>query len=207
MTFKNRFCCEKLTSGLEKNKTKALSCELFTNQHLTIQGQSGSGKSTILKVLATLFPKKSGKLFWNDQEITTANFAYWRQKINYLPQEPVMGAISIYEALMLPWQLNIIKQQKPDKKYLKSMLSEFGFDQIDLDKEVKLLSGGEKQRICFIRGSLMKRPIWLLDEPTSALDRESTLLLIKHLKSQNVLSISISHDPLWINAFKHVHIM
>ena len=62
MTFKNRFCCENLTSGFEKNKTKALSCELFTNEHLTIQGQSDSGKSTILKVLATLFPKKSGKL-------------------------------------------------------------------------------------------------------------------------------------------------
>ena len=207
MRDKKHFCCENLTSGFEKNKTKKLSFNLFPRQHLTIQGLSGSGKSTLLKVLATLFPKKSGKLFWNDQEITTANFDYWRQKINYLPQDPVMGASSIYEALVLPWRLNIIKEQKPDKEYLKSMLSEFGFDQIDLQKEVKLLSGGEKQRISFIRGSLMKRPIWLLDEPTSALDSELTLLLIKHLKSQNVLSISVSHDPLWINAFNHVHIM
>ncbi|WP_337247033.1 ABC transporter ATP-binding protein [Photobacterium halotolerans] len=174
-----------------------MTVSLPAGKHLALSGRSGSGKSSLLQVLAGLQPASSGSFLWQGQEISPGNLRWWRQQFCYLPQTPVMGGETVGDVLRLPWTLKAVKGDIPDDKRCVDLLLSLEISH-GQEQAVSALSGGEKQRVAIARALLMDRPIWLLDEPTSALDSTSRDKVMAQLALQPLTCVSVSHDPDWL---------
>ncbi|WP_299017686.1 ATP-binding cassette domain-containing protein [uncultured Photobacterium sp.] len=195
-----------LGSGLESSSRDRLAMRLQLGEHLAISGPSGCGKTSLLLVLAGLRAPVSGSFCWQGQPICAESLRWWRQQFCYLPQLPVMGADNVGQVLRLPWQLKALTSKQPDDGRCREILEQLDLHH-DLDVPVEQLSGGEKQRLAIARAWLMERPIWLLDEPTSALDPVSRNRVIELLSALPRISISVSHDPVWLKSSHYRHDM
>ncbi|WP_325894928.1 ABC transporter ATP-binding protein [Grimontia sp. NTOU-MAR1] len=188
-----------LRSGYESQSRTALDASLARGEHLVIHGPSGCGKSSLLKVICGLLPPSKGSIEWETGKVTVESLLWWRNQINYLPQEAVMGGETIEEVLMLPWSMQATSLAKPETVTCQNVLQALSLEH-SLNTEITSLSGGEKQRLAFARALLLDRPIWLMDEPTSALDGNSRDCLISLLNTKDIITVSVSHDPIWIAA-------
>ncbi|PSW20827.1 ABC transporter [Photobacterium sanctipauli] len=195
-----------LSSGFESDSSNFLALSLDAGQHLVISGPSGCGKSSLLQILAGLRPSQSGQFQWQQQIISEHNLGWWRQQFCYLPQQPVMGGETIGDALLLPWQMKAVSSPQPESSQCEAVLTSLHLKH-PLSHPVKQLSGGEKQRLAIGRALLMNRPLWLLDEPTSALDPHSRDRVMALLKEQGLTMVSVSHDPVWVEAADCQHDM
>lgn len=196
-----------LRSGFEALSAPSLSAILEAGQHLAISGVSGCGKSSLLQVISGLKAPQSGEILYNDQLIGESALHFWRQQICYFPQQAVMGGECVRDVLHLPWRLKAVTHLPlPDEQACFSVLRKAGID-VPLEKTIASLSGGEKQRVAIARGLLMQREVWLMDEPTSALDPVGRDHIIQLIEDCSLISISISHDPVWLTSATHVHTM
>ncbi|MGF1704130.1 ATP-binding cassette domain-containing protein [Photobacterium makurazakiensis] len=195
-----------LRSGFESEPSGFLTVSLGTSQHLVISGASGCGKTSLLQILAGLRPAAAGHMVWQNQTVSENNLDWWRQQFCYLPQQPVMGGETLLDVLLLPWVMKAASTSKPTLTACEEVLQSLQLKH-PLSHYVKQLSGGEKQRLAIGRALLMKRSLWLLDEPTSALDPQSRDRLIAILKAHSLTMISISHDPVWVEAADFHHLM
>ncbi|MEZ2297547.1 ABC transporter ATP-binding protein [Variovorax sp. RCC_210] len=144
---------------------------LRRGQRVALVGPSGGGKSTLLRVLAGLYPPGSGTLLFDGQPM---DWAQLRRLATLIPQETELFEASIRE--------NLAFGQPRDDALLLSALHTSTFDEVlkanhgNLDTAVSErgfnLSGGQRQRLCLARGVLAAQgsSLLLLDEPTSALD-------------------------------------
>ena len=164
---------------------------------ISIVGNSGCGKSTILKCLNRLENISSGEILLNGKDITEYKVEDLRQKIGLVFQD-----YNLFEHLTIIDNLTIglIKIKGYSKESATS-------EALKLLSKLKLLdkvnnypdelSGGEKQRIAIARTLLMKPDIILLDEPTSALDKsmkKEVLKLIGNLVKEDLTLIIVSHE-------------
>ena len=164
---------------------------------ISIVGNSGCGKSTILKCLNRIENISSGEILLNGKDITEYKVEDLRQKIGLVFQD-----YNLFEHLTIIDNLTIglIKL----KGYSKESATN---EALKLLSKLKLLdkvnnypdelSGGEKQRIAIARTLLMKPDIILLDEPTSALDKsmkKEVLKLIGNLLKEDLTLIIVSHE-------------
>lgn len=164
---------------------------------ISIVGNSGCGKSTILKCLNRLENISSGEILLNGKDITEYKVEELRQKIGLVFQD-----YNLFEHLTIIDNLTIglIKIKGYSKESATS-------EALKLLSKLKLLdkvnnypdelSGGEKQRIAIARTLLMKPDIILLDEPTSALDKSmkrEVLKLIGNLVKEDLTLIIVSHE-------------
>ena len=164
---------------------------------ISIVGNSGCGKSTILKCLNRIENISSGEIILNGKDITECKVEELRQKIGLVFQD-----YNLFEHLTIIDNLTIglIKL----KGYSKETATN---ESLKLLSKLKLLdkvnnypdelSGGEKQRIAIARTLLMKPDIILLDEPTSALDKsmkKEVLKLIGNLVKEDLTLIIVSHE-------------
>ena len=169
-----------------------------------IVGESGSGKSTLFYLLERFYDLDStdGEILIDGININSYNKIQLRKIISYIPAEPMLINIPIYENVLMgrnkdTYSLEMIKnsckiasadefiQKLPDNyNFLPGMRGE-------------LLSLGERQRISIARGILGKPRILLIDEPTSLLDYENEKKIMKVIealtKENNITTIIISH--------------
>ncbi len=158
-------------------------------------GKSGSGKTTILNILGLLDINFEGNLTIFDKNIKSFSeeelLSFRRENISYIHQNPLLiNELNLLENVTLNIDKNNI-----DYNYLSLLL-----ERNDLLKSKKTLcknlSGGEKQRVCFIREFLLGKKILILDEPTSNLDQKTKNDLMSQLVeySKNHIVILVSHD-------------
>ncbi len=161
---------------------------LFNNFNLTINsgeriglvGRSGSGKTSLTRLLLRFSDVDSGVITIDDQDISKVKQKNLRENIAFVPQEPALFHRTIRENIAYS------KRDASEKDIIaaaqKANVMEFikklpdGFDTIVGERGVKL-SGGQRQRIAIARAILKNAPILVLDEATSALDSESELLI------------------------------
>ena len=181
--------------------------ELFNDFNLTIKpgewisfaGKTGSGKTTIAKLLLKLYKPLSGQISWNGIDLSKIDTEDLRLKIAYIPQEVVLFSGTIMQNITMFDESikkdKIIEICKTVGIYEKIMSLESGFDTVVGERGFSL-SGGEKQKIVICRALLKNPSIIIFDEATSNLDVESEKVvveIIKKLKKEHKTIISIAH--------------
>lgn len=154
-------------------------------ERIALVGRNGFGKSTLMNIIGGEIEPVSGECkLGKDIQVS-----YFRQhEITLLPTE--MTVIKFVESIA-PFDM---------MSKVKTLLGKFLFYEDDWDKKIKVLSGGEKVRLAFIRMIMNPGNLLLLDEPTTHLDIDSKEILLKTLQDIDATIIFISHDSHFINS-------
>lgn len=168
----------------------------LSSEVISIEGQSGTGKSTVLRLLNNLDDPTSGDIYFKEQKLTDIEPLKLRKRIVMLPQNPVIFDGTIKDNLNIG--LDLSNQELASDESLKEILNSFWIDK-DLETSASDLSGGEKQRVSLARILLMKQAeVFLLDEPSSDLDDKTSEHIIdnfiKRAKKNNQQIIMVTHD-------------
>lgn len=171
---------------------------LRRGETLLLSGGSGTGKSTLLRVLARLLPLSRGALRLRGEAAHTIPAQQYRRKVAYLQQLPVMLPGSVRDNLVLSYQFS--SDEPPAASALPEGLQSVGLSEIDLDQPASELSIGQQQRIAVLRLLYMQPDILLLDEPTASLDQASAKALLSCLNREQqrrgLCMVHVSHQPL-----------
>jgi len=171
--------------------------EIRNNRLTALIGESGSGKSTIMKLILAMYEPKNGVIIYNGQENTSMESL--RMKTTYVPQTPMLIRGTVYENIALGNEFankqDIIKaaQLAGADVFIEAM--ENGYDTPILD-DGNSLSGGQKQRIAIARALVKNAPVVLLDEITSSLDQDTAKQIYETIKNISKVKtvLIISHD-------------
>lgn len=179
----------------QKEILKNISFIVNSGDLFTISGPSGSGKSTLLKLVANMLEKTTGDIIFDGKKIEDYTPTLYRQEVSYFFQSPVLFDQTVKDNLSFPYT---IRQLPFDETRAISLLEDVKLSKDYLEKTIDSLSGGEKQRIAFVRNLLFEPRILLLDEVTSALDQDNSQIIhqiIKKLNKENGITILwITHD-------------
>ena len=152
-----------------------------------IEGPSGSGKSSLLRLLNRLQEPTGGEILFDGKSIRPCDVTTLRRCIGYVQQSPVMLDGSIADNLRWPFRLRSARgEPAPSVERLRGLMDEFLLQDVELTHEAATLSVGQKQRIALIRSLLTNPVVLLCDEPTSALDPESREIVQESLERLNV---------------------
>ena len=179
---------------------------------VAIIGDSGSGKSTFLHLLAGVDKPSSGDIFIEDKNITKLNkedlTIFRRRNIGVIYQFfNLIPNINVKKNILLPILLD---DKKVDQEYFDEILSILGIKD-KLNRFPRELSGGEQQRVAIARSLITRPAIVLADEPTGNLDRKNSEEIISLFKLVNQRLNStimiITHDEKVANACNKVYKM
>ena len=166
---------------------------------IAIIGPSGTGKSTLLRMINQLERVTSGKIFFGDEEITapSSRIDHLRQNVGMIFQSfNLFSHLTVVENIMAaPMSLlGLSKQDAYDRA--KRLLAKVGLSQKALSYPDEL-SGGQQQRIAIVRALAMEPKILLFDEPTSALDPTmvgEVEAVIRQVAESGVTMLIVTHD-------------
>lgn len=170
---------------MERKVLDNVSFYLNEGDKVGIIGINGTGKSTLLKILASAEEPDSGEI------IRTKGV-----RISYLPQLPEFeehGNVLEQVMLHLPSDLKQAKEFEA-----KSILGKLGIS--DFDKDISTLSGGERRRAGIAAALIQPSDILLMDEPTNHIDNETVQLLEEQLKKYRGAIIMVTHDRYFLNS-------
>lgn len=182
----------------DKPLFKNLNLKINAGEKVGLVGLSGGGKTTITKLLMRFSDIQKGAITIDGQNICNIKQSSLRDKISYVPQEPLLFHRSIEKNIAYGRYDAPIKEIKAVAKMANAheFINELadGYDTLVGERGVKL-SGGQRQRIVIARAILKNAPILLLDEATSALDSESENLIQDALWKlmKNKTAIVIAH--------------
>ena len=172
---------------------------------LAIAGQSGSGKSTIAKLILRAIKPDSGKIFYNQEEIKddSDELKKFRMKCQMVYQDPydsINPRMTISDIVNEPLEIHNLGTKKERKQKVIETLQMVKLEPADeiLKKHPHMLSGGQRQRVVIARAIVVQPEIIIADEPVSMLDvsiRAEILELMKEIQNKNNISmIYITHD-------------
>ena len=179
----------------EKQVLKDFTLRVKEGEKLILLGASGSGKSSILKLLMGIERSQGGEISIGNSQLSTLPEESLFRSISYIQQEVFIFDGSIYENITLFQDYGKEELELAiEKSGLKNLISEKGLD-YPCGENGAALSGGERQRINIARSLLRKTPILLADEITAALDKENSYLVLDSLLSlENITGILVLHD-------------
>lgn len=154
-----------------------------------IVGASGSGKTTILEILAGLAEPTKGKIYWRTKELTDLELQQLAGLVFQFPERHFCGA-TVLEELRLG-------HPELDLKRVRDALSEVGLEDISLKLSPHALSGGQQRRLALAVQLIRQPNVLMLDEPTAGLDWSMRIQLAKllaKLKKHWTLLV-VTHDP------------
>lgn len=179
---------------------KDFNWEIHKGEKIVINGKSGSGKSSILKLILGFIQPDLGEVLFNKKTINQSTIWEIRKKTAYIDQDVSLPAMSAMDWMheVFRYKANTANPFKTNE--LEKLMEYFEITREELDKDTQELSGGERQRIALILAILLKRKIFLLDEVTSALDNHLKQKVATYFTQQtDATVIIISHDNLWEN--------
>jgi putative ABC transport system ATP-binding protein len=184
-----------------------INLETKKNESISIVGESGSGKTSLIMLIGGLEKASSGKIYFENQEITKLNedevSKIRRKNIGIIFQSfYLIPNYTAVENVALTLELNNLKN--PYNR-AKELLDRFGLKN-RFNNLPSQLSGGEQQRVAIARAIAMKPKLILADEPTGNLDSENSQMiadiLFKYIKEEGSSLIMVTHDPKLANKAK-----
>ena len=159
--------------GVSNDIFQDFSLKIFSGEKVGLVGHSGSGKSTITKLLMRFIDINKGNILIDGQNIKKITQDDLRRNISYIPQEPILFHRTISENIAYgnpeASKEEIIEAAKKAHAHEFIINLSHGYDTLVGERGIKL-SGGERQRVAIARAMLKPAPILILDEATSSLD-------------------------------------
>ena len=189
-----------VTGDMTQDALKGVSISFRENEFVSILGQSGSGKTTMLNIIGGLDRYTSGDLIINGvstKKYKDADWDYYRnnsigfvfQSYNLIPHQSVLANVEM--ALTLA---GVSKKERKQRAI--SVLKKVGLGD-HIHKKPNQMSGGQMQRVAIARALVNNPDILLADEPTGALDSETSIQIMELLKeiAKDKLVIMVTHNP------------
>jgi len=178
--------CRDLSVGYPGNTVaSSIYLEAERGRRLAILGDNGEGKTTFLRTIAGNLPPVSGVFQWGPGLKPAYYAQHVYQELN--PEDTVLSHLSRSAAP------DVLRQEVLD------LAGSFLFSGDDVQKEIAVLSGGERARVCLAGLLLSKNPVLLLDEPTNHLDFEAVEALGVALRKYAGTILFTSHDRTFVN--------
>ena len=178
-----------------KEVLKELNLQVKEGEKVVLLGTSGSGKSSILKILMGMERAQSGTIRIGGQDTVDLGEDRIFKEISYIQQEVFIFDGTIRENICLFQTYREEELQSViERAGLRNLVKEKGLDYL-CGENGAALSGGERQRISIARSLLRKTPILLADEITASLDKENSYLVLDTLLNiENTTEILVLHD-------------
>lgn len=182
-----------------------VSVDFHEGEFIGLVGDNGAGKTTLIKVLCGIYKPTKGEVYFDGERVT-----------RFDPKVAIdLGIETIQQAVGLCDNLSVARNyflgREPVKRFLgipvldfakmqkasQRIVGEFGLREVDVDDEVALLSGGERQSFKIGRAVDFRNRVIIMDEPTNHLsvrERSHVNDIALQLKEQGLLVIYISHD-------------
>lgn len=183
-----------------------ISLHVKEGENFIVFGQSGTGKSVLLKCIIGLMKSDSGKIFIKDKnvvEVSKKELNNIRRNIGFLFQGAALyDSMSVRQNLEFPLKKNFNYSQLEIDEKVKRALEHVSLESA-IDKMPSELSGGMKKRIGLARSIITEPELMLYDEPTTGLDpissKEISDLILTLQKRLNMTSIVVTHDLICAN--------
>ena len=197
----NKITLENISFNYQnENKTviRDLSLTIPKGQMIALVGESGGGKSSLIKLIQRLYDPTAGAIFWDDVDLRDAKISSLKRQIALVTQETVLFNDTVR------YNISYGKPEASGEEIQEAARIAFAHEFIEelpngyntiVGERGTFLSGGQRQRIAIARAVLVNAPVLILDEATSALDAESERLVQKALTNlmENKTSIVIAH--------------
>lgn len=190
-------CFSVTKNGEEVNLVDHVSFKVPGGHFMAIVGPSGCGKTTLLKTIAGLTPESEGTLFWKERNLAEEDFS--PLEIGYVPQFSIAyESLTVDEAVEAATRLRVRTHslQQLDQR-IDRVLHNVGLSEIR-DRQIKVLSGGQKRRLGLAMELVSDPKVLLCDEVTSGLDprseREIVSLLHDLSYHDDRIVLSVTHS-------------
>ena len=184
--------------GYGTDVLKDINLKIKPDEKLAIVGMSGSGKSTMVKLLVDFFSPSKGEVTLNGHATSEVNKHTLRSYVNYVPQTPYIFSGTVKENLLLGCRPDISEEDVIKACQIAGIDQEIASLPLQfetkLDENAKILSGGQKQRLTIARALLSPAKVFIFDEVTSGLDTITEKRVVDNLmKLKDKTIIFIAH--------------
>lgn len=189
-----------LATAIGDGRRVEISFDLKRGEMLQLGGPSGCGKTTALRMLARLTTAEQGQMSLLGQPSSSIKAPAWRRKLAYLAQQPVMLEGSVRHNLLAAYATASAGRPAPrDPDRPVRLMDSLGLDAAGLmDKDARVLSGGEAARVALARTLMMRPAVLLADEPTAALDADNAAALVqvitRWIAQEDGAVVLVAHD-------------
>lgn len=175
-----------------------VSITLSDNQCVCVEGPSGSGKSTLLRLITghAWSPEPTRRL--EGKSYSGAELPVWRSKVCLIAQDAPMLSGTVVDNLSFPFLQRAGRGREFGEQEATRLLGAVGLEMLPLDRDIRLLSGGERHRVALVRGLLWDPPVLVADEVLSGLDPAAAAACLELLREfgqrSGRLLVCVLHD-------------
>jgi tungstate transport system ATP-binding protein len=170
--------------------------DVIEGEVLGILGPNGAGKTTLLRIMGLLLRPTTGKVLFQNEEVTRANALRLRRRMASVFHEPLLLNATVYDNVALGLKLRGVRGRELENR-VRPWLERLGIADLN-DRQARTLSGGEAQRTSLARAFVLNPNVLLLDEPFSSLDQPTREALLADLqqifKLTGITTVFVTHE-------------
>lgn len=186
----------------QKEIFSGMNLHVGRGEAVCLTGQSGCGKTTLLKAVMGFVTPFQGTVTVDDTLLTPQTAHAIRHRIAWMPQGLSLPCEWVREMVHLPLDLKVNKGTPLNETKLLAHFDALGLEENLLEKRLHEISGGQYQRILLAITAMQEKPIIIIDEPTSALDKAATqkaIRFVQRLAAEGRTILAVSHDQDFMN--------
>lgn len=177
----------------DKGIFEDINLKLNTKDNVLLEGVSGSGKSTFLKLITKKLAPTNGKILINGEDLKNISKNELNNYVSLVPQTVAVFNGTLKENITLGKEVSEDKlNESIEKAGLKDLVQQVGLNYL-IKEDGEGLSGGQLKRIEIARAILFDKPILLIDEGNASLDKQNAISINKTIATLNKLIIDVEH--------------